>query len=114
MTRWAGEQLSRIRSHSSLALVSSLGRAWEALREDEIACRSLGINTTAVKLTAFATGAMFGGFAGSEVLVHVIRHPCLAVQARGDAADDDAGNVRGFQKTAERVKRGEKRERRRI
>ena len=42
-----------------------VGRAWEALREDEIACRSLGINTTATKLTAFATGAMFGGFAGS-------------------------------------------------
>ena len=42
-----------------------VGRAWEALREDEIACRSLGINTTMTKLTAFATGAMFGGFAGS-------------------------------------------------
>ena len=42
-----------------------LGRAWEALREDEIACRSLGINTTNTKLTAFAIGAMFGGFAGS-------------------------------------------------
>jgi branched-chain amino acid transport system permease protein len=42
-----------------------IGRAWEALREDEIACRSLGINTTPTKLTAFATGAMFGGFAGA-------------------------------------------------
>ena len=42
-----------------------VGRAWEALREDEIACRSLGINTTNVKLTAFAIGAMFGGFAGA-------------------------------------------------
>ncbi|PTW61723.1 amino acid/amide ABC transporter membrane protein 2 (HAAT family) [Breoghania corrubedonensis] len=42
-----------------------VGRAWEALREDEIACRSLGINTTNTKLSAFATGAMFGGFAGS-------------------------------------------------
>jgi branched-chain amino acid transport system permease protein len=42
-----------------------VGRAWEALREDEIACRSLGINTTHTKLTAFAIGAMFGGFAGS-------------------------------------------------
>jgi branched-chain amino acid transport system permease protein len=42
-----------------------VGRAWEALREDEIACRSLGINTTTTKLTAFAIGAMFGGFAGS-------------------------------------------------
>jgi branched-chain amino acid transport system permease protein len=58
-----------------LALITSLvtlrlrrlpiGRAWEAMREDEIACRSLGINTTVAKLTAFATGALFGGFAGS-------------------------------------------------
>jgi branched-chain amino acid transport system permease protein len=42
-----------------------VGRAWEALREDEIACRSLGINTVSTKLTAFATGALFGGFAGA-------------------------------------------------
>ncbi|MEQ9244636.1 MAG: high-affinity branched-chain amino acid ABC transporter permease LivM [Nitratireductor sp.] len=42
-----------------------IGRAWEALREDEIACRSLGINTRNTKLTAFSIGAMFGGFAGS-------------------------------------------------
>lgn len=42
-----------------------LGRAWEALREDEMACRSLGINVTNTKLSAFAIGAMFGGFAGS-------------------------------------------------
>ncbi len=42
-----------------------VGRAWEALREDEIACRSLGINTVNTKLTAFALGALFGGFAGS-------------------------------------------------
>jgi len=41
-----------------------IGRAWEAMREDEIACRSLGINTTVTKLTAFATGALFGGLAG--------------------------------------------------
>ncbi len=42
-----------------------LGRAWEALREDEIACRSLGINTTNTKLTAFTIGAFFAGLAGS-------------------------------------------------
>ena len=42
-----------------------IGRAWEALREDEIACRSLGIDTTKTKLSAFAIGAMFGGFAGA-------------------------------------------------
>lgn len=42
-----------------------VGRAWEALREDEIACRSLGVNTTSTKLTAFAIGAGFGGLAGA-------------------------------------------------
>ena len=42
-----------------------LGRAWEALREDEIACRSLGIDVTVTKLTAFAIGAGFGGLAGA-------------------------------------------------
>jgi branched-chain amino acid transport system permease protein len=42
-----------------------IGRAWEALREDEIACRALGINATNTKLSAFAIGAMFGGFAGA-------------------------------------------------
>ena len=41
-----------------------VGRAWEALREDEIACKSLGINVRNTKLTAFAIGAMFGGIAG--------------------------------------------------
>jgi branched-chain amino acid transport system permease protein len=41
-----------------------IGRAWEALREDEIACRSLGINPTASKLSAFALGTAFAGFAG--------------------------------------------------
>ncbi|MEO5373938.1 MAG: high-affinity branched-chain amino acid ABC transporter permease LivM [Alphaproteobacteria bacterium] len=59
----------------ALALVTNLftlrirrlpvGRAWEALREDETACRSLGIDPTRVKLSAFAIGAMFAGFAGS-------------------------------------------------
>jgi branched-chain amino acid transport system permease protein len=42
-----------------------IGRAWEALREDETASRALGINPTNTKLTAFAIGAMFGGFGGS-------------------------------------------------
>lgn len=48
-----------------------VGRAWEALREDEIACRSLGINTTLTKLTAFSIGAMFGGFAGAFFAVRI-------------------------------------------
>lgn len=41
-----------------------IGRAWEALREDEIACRSLGLNPTVIKLSAFTLGASFAGFAG--------------------------------------------------
>ncbi len=41
-----------------------VGRAWEAMREDEIACKALGMNVTNVKLSAFALGAMLGGFAG--------------------------------------------------
>lgn len=55
ITNWAAIRLRRL----------PVGRAWEAMREDEIACRSLGINTTTTKLTAFAIGAMFAGFAGS-------------------------------------------------
>ena len=55
LTNWVTLRLRRL----------PIGRAWEALREDEIACRSLGINTTNTKLTAFAIGAGFGGFAGS-------------------------------------------------
>ncbi|KQQ67981.1 leucine/isoleucine/valine transporter permease subunit [Pseudomonas sp. Leaf127] len=42
-----------------------IGRAWEALREDEIACRALGLNPTIIKLSAFTLGAAFAGFAGS-------------------------------------------------
>jgi branched-chain amino acid transport system permease protein len=41
-----------------------IGRAWEALREDEIACRSLGINHVTTKLSAFSMGAMVGGLGG--------------------------------------------------
>ncbi|OGA25020.1 MAG: ABC transporter ATP-binding protein [Betaproteobacteria bacterium RIFCSPLOWO2_02_FULL_67_19] len=43
---------------------SRIGRAWEAVREDEIAARAMGINTTHLKLLAFAMGATFGGVAG--------------------------------------------------
>ncbi len=55
LTNWVTIRLRRL----------PVGRAWEALREDEIACRALGIDTVTTKLTAFATGAMFGGFAGA-------------------------------------------------
>jgi branched-chain amino acid transport system permease protein len=44
---------------------SRLGRAWQAIREDEIAAASMGINTVSTKLWAFALGASFSGFAGS-------------------------------------------------
>ncbi len=55
LTNWVTLRLRRL----------PIGRAWEALREDEIACRALGINTTSTKLTAFSMGAMFGGLAGA-------------------------------------------------
>ena len=44
---------------------SRIGRAWEAIREDEIAARAMGINTTRMKLLAFAMGASFGGVSGA-------------------------------------------------
>jgi branched-chain amino acid transport system permease protein len=43
---------------------SRIGRAWEAIREDEVAARAMGIDTTGMKLLAFAMGASFGGVAG--------------------------------------------------
>ena len=43
---------------------SRIGRAWEAIREDETAARAMGIDTTRLKLLAFAMGATFGGIAG--------------------------------------------------
>ncbi len=55
LTNWVTLRLRR----------TPLGRAWEALREDEVACRSLGINVTVTKLSAFAIGAGFGGLAGA-------------------------------------------------
>src|SRR5690554_2704811 len=44
---------------------SRIGRAWEAVREDEIAAKAMGINTRNIKLLAFAMGASFGGIAGA-------------------------------------------------
>ena len=43
---------------------SRIGRAWEAVREDEVAARAMGIDTRNIKLLAFAMGASFGGIAG--------------------------------------------------
>ena len=50
---------------SSRLIRMPIGRAWEALREDEIACRSLGMNPMKIKLSAFTLGAMFAGFGGA-------------------------------------------------
>jgi len=44
---------------------SRIGRAWGAIREDEIAAKAMGINTRNIKLLAFAMGASFGGLAGA-------------------------------------------------
>ncbi len=45
--------------------VSRIGRAWMAIREDEIAAKAMGINTRNLKLLAFGMGATFGGVAGT-------------------------------------------------
>ena len=44
---------------------SRLGRAWMAVREDEVAAAAMGVNTTAIKLLAFSIGAAFSGLAGT-------------------------------------------------
>ena len=44
---------------------SRLGRAWMAVREDEVAAAAMGVNTVGVKLLAFSIGAAFSGFAGT-------------------------------------------------
>ncbi|MBD9402645.1 high-affinity branched-chain amino acid ABC transporter permease LivM [Comamonas sp. CMM02] len=55
VTLWISNRLIRM----------PIGRAWEALREDEIACRSLGLSPMRIKLSAFTLGAMFAGFGGA-------------------------------------------------
>jgi branched-chain amino acid transport system permease protein len=84
---WSGDQLSVVRDFKiidplayyvlMLLLVgvcvvlvnnlyrSRLGRAWMAVREDEVAAAAMGVNTVRVKLLAFAIGAAFSGFAGA-------------------------------------------------
>jgi len=44
---------------------SRIGRAWEAIREDETAAELMGVNTFKLKLLAYAMGAVFGGLAGA-------------------------------------------------
>lgn len=55
LTLWVSNRLIRM----------PIGRAWEALREDEIACRSLGLSPMGIKLSAFTLGAMFAGLGGA-------------------------------------------------
>ncbi|WP_280192781.1 high-affinity branched-chain amino acid ABC transporter permease LivM [Delftia sp. PS-11] len=55
VTLWVSNRLVRM----------PIGRSWEALREDEIACRSLGLNPMKIKLSAFTLGAMCAGFGGA-------------------------------------------------
>jgi len=55
VTLWISNRLVRM----------PIGRSWEALREDEIACRSLGLSPMRIKLSAFTLGAMFAGFGGA-------------------------------------------------
>jgi branched-chain amino acid transport system permease protein len=55
---------------ASIVLVNNLrksriGRAWMAVREDEVAAAAMGVNTVRIKLLAFAIGAAFSGFAGA-------------------------------------------------
>jgi branched-chain amino acid transport system permease protein len=45
--------------------LSRVGRAWMAIREDEVAAKAMGINTTSLKLLAFGMGATFGGVSGA-------------------------------------------------
>ncbi|OPZ58426.1 MAG: leucine/isoleucine/valine transporter permease subunit [Deltaproteobacteria bacterium ADurb.Bin510] len=51
---------------------SRIGRAWIALREDEIACQAMGIDKTKTKLTAFALGATWAGLGGMGSIIGVI------------------------------------------
>jgi branched-chain amino acid transport system permease protein len=50
---------------------SALGRAWDAIREDEIAARCAGVDARGVKVLAFSTGAFFGGMGGA-IYAHMI------------------------------------------
>jgi len=50
---------------------SRLGRAWMAIREDEVAAAAMGINTVTTKLLAFGIGASFSGFAGAYYAANV-------------------------------------------
>jgi branched-chain amino acid transport system permease protein len=52
-------------------LNSKLGRAWEAIREDEIAAKCSGVNARGLKILAFSTGAFFGGLGGA-IYAHMI------------------------------------------
>jgi branched-chain amino acid transport system permease protein len=69
---------------------SRLGRAWVAIREDEIAAKAMGINTRNVKLLAFSMGASFGGVAGA--MFGVVPGLCVAGIVLADRIDRRAGD----------------------
>ena len=73
---------------------SRLGRAWMAIREDETAAGSMGINTTATKLLAFALGASFSGFVGAFVGLLPDRGLPRVVQLLGLDQHPDHGHPR--------------------
>ena len=76
---------------------SRIGRAWMAIREDEIAAKAMGINTRNLKLLAFGMGATFGGVSGVDVRRLPGLHLARVVQPDGvgdDRGDGGAGRHR--------------------
>ena len=74
---------------------SRIGRAWVAIREDEIAAKAMGINTRNMKLLAFAMGASFGGVAGRHVRgvpgLRLPRELRRSIESVDDRRDGGAG-----------------------
>jgi hypothetical protein len=68
-----------------------LGRAWEALREDEIACRSLGLSPTRIKLTAFTISAAFAGLPDAVRRASGLRQPGILYLRRVGLCAGDCG-----------------------
>ena len=77
---------------------SRLGRAWMAIREDELAAAHMGINTTTTKLAAFAMGASFSGLAGCAVAVEAAARVARPVRVQRERVHPrDAGARRDGQ-----------------
>ena len=73
---------------------SRIGRAWMAIREDEIAAKAMGINTRNLKLLAFGMGATFGGVSGVDVRHLPGLHLAGIVQPAGVDHDRRDGRAR--------------------